>query len=402
VLTIQYLEDSPDLVQLDPTNAAEKLRIAYDHLPFTHLLIGWHLSTRLLETIRAEAERLGIQFLRWHPLLTGDGVFQPQLEWQAVGTTGQAIRGFEDKPEFTFVCPNHPAVQEALINRVDDLIQQGLYQGFFLDRVRFPSPTADPVRDLGCFCMHCQQKAAAAGLDLEQVQSIIVTHTHQENGRMTMVETLLGAKGDCIDEQLNESLQPFLEFRRKTISDFVAKVTAMIKDAKLERGLDCYSPSLTTLVGQDLGSLSERVDWIKLMTYAHTFAPAGLPYELSRLCDYLVTTTRLKPAEALGLISEVLDLPLPTTCDALEKDGLSPAALVSEVRRGIKTCKQPVLAGIELVDLKCDSQTRQDQLEADLQALHKVGSAGLAISWDLLHMPLDWLSLVKQVYGVGE
>jgi hypothetical protein len=398
VLTIQYLEYSPQLAQLDENEAVQRLRHAYERLPFTHLLIGWYLSTRLLETIRAQADQLGTRFIRWHPLLTGDGVFQPHPELRVVGTTGQAIRGFEDKPEFTFVCPNHPAVQEALLNRVEGLIQQGLYQGFFLDRVRLPSPSADPVRDLGCFCKHCQRKAAVAGLDLQQVQSVIIEHTRHENGRITMVQALLGAKDDCLDEQLNASLQPFLEFRRKTISDFVAMVAAIIKGEQLESGLDCFSPSLTALVGQDLGTLSERVDWIKLMSYAHTFAPAGLPYELSRLCDYLVTTTRLKPAEALSLMSEVLDLPLPTRRDALKKDGLSPAALVREVRRGIKTSKQPVLAGVELVNFEGDSQRRQDQIKADLQALQKVGAAGLALSWDLLYMLMDWLSLVRQVY----
>ncbi len=400
MLTLQYLEYSPKLAQLDENKVVERLRLAYERLPFSHLLIGWYLPPRLLERCRVEAELLGIRFLRWHPMLTGDGVFQPRLEFQVVGAAGRVIRGFDDKPEFTFVCPNHPAVQEALSLRVEGLLRQGLYQGFFLDRVRFPSPTIDPVGDLGCFCEHCQRKAAVAGLDLEQLQAIILERTRQENGRITMVQALLGVKGAGLDEALNASLQPFLEFRRQCVSDFVGMIATMIKEARLEIGLDCFSPGLTTMVGQDLESLSEHVHWIKLMTYAHTMAPAGLPFEISQLFLYLISTTRLKPDEALSLLSESLGLPLPTTRHALEKDGLSPTALVREVRHGVDACKVPVLAGLELVELDGAPQSRQTQITADLKALRGAGVAGLALSWDLLYIPLDWLSLVNQVYGV--
>jgi hypothetical protein len=184
------------------------------------------------------------------------------------------------------------------------------------------------------------------------------------------------------------------------VSDFIAMIAPMIKEAQLEIGLDCFSPGLTTMVGQDLGSLSEQVDWIKLMSYAHTFAPAGLPFELARLLDYLVANTRLTPVMVLSLMSELLRLPLPASRDALVKDGLSPDALVREVQHGAKLSKRPVLAGVELVELEGDSQSRQPQIIADLEALREVGAVGLALSWDLLHIPLNRLTLVRQIYGV--
>jgi len=400
MLTVQYLEYSPELAKLDAHSVIKRLRAAYERLPFSHLLIGWHLPPRLLEPCRVETDRLGIRFIRWHPLLTGDGVVQPRLDWRVVGATGRAIRAFDDRPEFTFVCPNHPQVQEAISTQLKQLIRQGLYQGFFLDRVRFPSPTTDPVGHLGCFCEHCRRKAAGLGLDLEQTQAIILEHTRHETGCITLVQSLLGARTGCPDEALNTSLLPYLEFRQHSVTDFVAIIAAMLNAANLEIGLDCFSPSLTNMVGQHLEALGAHVHWIKLMTYAHTFAPAGLPYELSHLVDYLVTTTRLKPPEVLTMMSASLGLPLPSTQEALVKDGLSPAALVSEVRDGVEMCNLPVLAGVELMDLEGTSQSRQLQLTSDLEALRGAGAAGLALSWDLLHMPLDWLSLVGQVYGV--
>jgi hypothetical protein len=401
MLTLQYLEYSPQLAQLDEDEVVDRLRAAYERLPFSHLLIGWCVPPHLVELCRLETERLSIRFLRWHPLLTGDGVFQPPLAWQTSGVTGRVINGFNNKPEFTFMCPNHPAVCEALSLRLEDLIRQGLYQGFFLDRVRFPSPSADPVGELGCFCEHCRQKATAIGLDLSHTQAVMIEHTRHEKGCIAMVQALLGARTGSADEELNASLQPFLGFRRRSVSDFVVSLTGLLKTGQMEIGLDCFSPGLTTMVGQDLESLSAHVDWVKLMTYAHTFAPAGLPFELSRLLDYLVSNTRLKPEQGLSLMSESLGVPLPSTPESLSMDGLSPAALVSEVQRGVELCKLPVLSGVELVDLVGNSLSRPAQIKADLVALRGTHAAGLALSWDLLHIPLEWLSLVNQVYGVA-
>ena len=77
LITIQYLENSPEISQLELKLVVNKLRAAAERLPITHLLIGWQVPMPLLEACRKEAERLGIRFLRWQPLLTGDGVLQP-------------------------------------------------------------------------------------------------------------------------------------------------------------------------------------------------------------------------------------------------------------------------------------------------------------------------------------
>ena len=71
-ISIQYLENSPEIAQLDLKLVVNKLRAAAGILPFTHLLIGWHVPMSLLEACRMEAELLGIRFLRLQPLLTSD------------------------------------------------------------------------------------------------------------------------------------------------------------------------------------------------------------------------------------------------------------------------------------------------------------------------------------------
>jgi hypothetical protein len=179
--------------------------------------------------------------------------------------------------------------------------------------------------------------------------------------------------------------------------DFLAIVSNTLQQAHLELGLDCFSPSLTNMVGQDLAAMSELVDWIKLMTYAHTFAPAGLPYELSGLIHYLTSTTHLSEAQSLELVSQITGLQLPSNVGSLKTDGLSPASLENELRRGIEACSVPVLAGMELARLGGITSQNPRSIQADLVGLKKANPAGLAISWDLLHIPLEWLDLVRQV-----
>lgn len=125
MITIQYLEPSPNLIDLSSDAVVEKLRLAYEQLPFSHLLIGWNMPDHLLEACRIEALRLGVRFLRWHPLLTGDGVFKPQPAWQVLGLSGEPVRRHREMPEFTFICPNHPQVGEAIEQRIHDLLPQG-------------------------------------------------------------------------------------------------------------------------------------------------------------------------------------------------------------------------------------------------------------------------------------
>ena len=397
MISLQYLEDNPDLPERDIHAVTAKLKATADRLPISHLLIGWHLPSRLLEACRKEAERQGMRFMRWHPLLTGDDVFHPGSKYQVIGARGHTVPGYQGKPEFTFACPNHPEVQEALSQRMDELLKEGVYQGFFLDRIRFPSPAAHPLDDLGCFCEHCRTKATAAGLDLEQVRKTVTELDETSPGRQSLVRTLISAVHAHPAGERRRSLQSFLEFRKQSVNDLVAMLCQTLRHAGMEIGLDCFSPSLACMVGQDLGALSDHVDWIKVMSYAHTWATAGIPYELSGFSDYLTRAGDLTPERILDWISNTVDLPLPATRRLLEKNGISSTALEKELRRGVRACRVPLLAGIELVQIEGVTALNDEQITSDLEAARRAGTAGLSISWDLWDIPLERLDLVNRV-----
>ena len=396
-LAVQYLEDGPHVAAIGVDEARARLRAAFERLPISYVLLGWNVPRALLGACRKEAIRAGARLFRWHPLLTGDGTFVPRPEWQAVGLDGKPVPGFRGLPEFTFVCPNRPAVREAVLGHLADVLRSGDYDGVFLDRIRYPSPAADPARLLACFCDDCRQSAAAEGLDLEDARRHIQELLAQPEQASVFVRALLDplATGS-LDPNL-VALRAFLDFRVRSVTRFVQAAADLVHAQGLGVGLDCFAPSLAHMVGQNLGALNAHCDWIKIMVYGHTFGPAGLPFELLELADWLVGERAASEVEALERLSQAVHLPLPPTRTALREQGLVPEALAAEVRRARAAGVSQLLAGIELVELEGVTRLDPQQIAADLRAFRQAGADGLVLSWDLWHIPLERLDLVRTV-----
>ncbi|NPV87436.1 MAG: hypothetical protein HPY45_15660 [Anaerolineae bacterium] len=393
---LQYLEDSPELDRLDLQAVLEKLRRALDCLPLRSVLIGWRLPPGWLEACRQVCQQAGVRLLRWHPLLTGDGVFMPRPQWQTLGLDGAPIAGFGGMAEFTFVCPNHPEAAQASLRHVEEICAAGVYDGLFLDRIRFPSPAADPLRHLGCFCPHCVRRAAQEGLDLQEVQQHLRRMTETPQGRVELVGGLLAPA--VSNSPQTQALEALIAFRQRSVADFVARAARLAKDSAMEVGLDCFSPALTRMVGQDLTALGGCADWIKIMSYAHTLGPAGLPFELLGLLDALTGGADLPQTDALQLLARALGFALPPDRRTLQNAGLAPQALAEEVRRGVRAAAVPVLAGIELVEIAAVAHLDETGIAADVRAVRQAGAAGVVISWDLLHIPLRRLEILRRVW----
>ncbi len=396
ILTIQYLEDGPGVRTIAPVVAATRLREAFACLPLTHVLLGWNLPGPVIDACRQETARGGARLYRWQPLLTGDRTLMPRREWQTIGLAGDAVPGFQDMPEFTFLCPNRPAVREAVLAHLRQLCRTGQYDGVFLDRIRYPSPASDPGHALACFCRDCRRAAAEDGLDLDDAQRRIQSLLDAPGGRAGFLHALLGPAAPTDGDLGLEALGQFLRFRARSVTAFVALAAEVIGESGLEVSLDCFSPSLAWSVGQDLGALDAHGAWIKAMSYGHTLGPAGMPFELLGLAEWLVAAGASEPA-ALATLSSASGLPLPPTRAALRDRGLSATALAQDLRKGRAAGVNTLLAGIELVDLEGVTALTASQIRADLRAILDTGVDGLSLSWDLLHIPLERLSLVREV-----
>ena len=395
ILTIQYLEDGPGARAIAAGDAAARLREAFARVPLTHVLLGWNLPGSIVSACRQETARAGARLYRWHPLLTGDGTLAPRREWQTVGLAGKAVPGFQDMPEFTFLCPNRPGVGEAGLAHLRRLCRTGWYEGVFLDRIRYPSPANDPGQALACFCSDCRRAAAEEGLDLDEAQRQIQALLRSPGGRANYLHALLDPAASVDADPDLQALGRFLRFRAHSVSRYVALAAKLVREHGLEVGLDCFAPSLAWSVGQDLGTLDAHGDWIKAMSYGHTLGPAGMPFELLGLAEWLVHSGDSEKA-ALTMLASACGLPLPATRAALRQEGLSAAALSQDLNKGRAAGVNTLLAGIELVDLEGVTWLRESQIRGDLHAILDTGVDGLSLSWDLLHIPLERLSLVRE------
>jgi hypothetical protein len=396
-IAAQYLEDSPQLAQLSPQAVRDHLREAAQRLPLARLMLGWHLPQPIMDAVADEARRLEICLYRWHPLLSGDGVFLPRPEWQTLGLDGSLVEGFRGLPEFTFVCPNKIPVQEAVMVHLAETLKPP-YQGVFFDRIRFPSPAGSPISHLACFCADCCRAAQETlGFDLEAFQRSLFAYLADKEAPRLLAGSLLGEISPEMPAALSQGLRRFFRFRCHSITGLVGQAVELAHSRGMKVGLDCFSPILTHMVGQDLSALALKSDWIKVMVYAHALGPAGLPYELHGLASFLRDHAGLAEGEALAFLERRLGFEMPASFLSLQERGLSSPALVTEIERAKRQGVRRLLAGLELVEISGACTLQADQIQQDWQAVLRAGPEGLVLSWDLWHIPLERLELVSKI-----
>jgi hypothetical protein len=382
---VQYLEcPCPDTT---PNAARRRLHQACQRLPISLVLLGWELPPALEEAVAEETARQGALLYRWQPWLTSDSHTDLPPEWVMVGPDGTPLPGQADNPTFTFVCPNHSGVADFLTERLEGIAASGLFHGVFLDRIRFPSPVENPAVRLGCFCRYCTRLATDMGLELEPVRRYLQSAFSDKDSARQLVLGLLGK----FDSPGNP-LKAFLDFRAHSITRTVTAARRQADLLGLSLSLDCFSPILTRMVGQDLQSLDRVCDWIKLMIYPRVFAPAGFPFELLSLATWLVHAGWME-SETKDILAEATGLPFPENLTALRQSGFGAGTIAHEIERGRFLGVTHLLAGIALVELKAIHESTPEQVQADIKAAR--AADGLVISWDLWHTPLEHLDTIR-------
>jgi len=370
---VQYLE-APDPEGL---RTAEEVRRRLEHalstLEITAIIVGWHAPPTQLSICRELATEAGVALYRWHPVMSGDQAGRLNA---VVGLDGQPVTAHDDNPDFRFGCPNDPHNRALVLNELSRVIDSGLFDGIFLDRIRFPSPTRDPLRDMGCFCDNCKSAARAVDLDLDHVRNRLTQTLQVAASAVAWLGSSL-TPGVDIRHAVDADglLERFLRFRERSIVSVTAALSDLVRKAGMQLGLDCFSPSLTRLVGQALPDLEHHADWTKVMTYAHTNGVAGLPYEFGLLATWWKQNHGALPDQAL--IQAPLD---------------------AEFARAREACSHPMLAGIETVELPGVASPTSAQLTNGIAAARGHGLDGIALSWDLWHTPPERLEVVTSAW----
>ncbi len=394
-IAIQFLEPCTKVVEYDPELVKEKLHTALSILPISIVILGWDIPKHFVEICREETRKCGIKLYRWQPLLTSDGELPVRQDSRVIGMNGNPIPGFNNMPSFTFMCPNHIPYRKELLDHLADILRSGIYDGIFLDRMRYPAPTRDLNNSLSCFCPSCQKAAREVDLDLNRVRLKIGKLISTTKGRCELLRSLLtpGSVDHSSDEE--NPIAKFLTFRAGCITGIVREAAHLARSFGVGVGLDCFSPTLTWSVGQNIHAIDQSCDWFKPMSYLHTFAPAGLPYELNEMITFLGGSTMQEKLNNLTLISQIIGFPLPKVRSVLMEKGLDALALTREIAKGKRSTSTPLLVGIELVDLTGITWIDQDQLKKDVQAILRSTADGIVISWDLWHIKTEHLITIK-------
>jgi hypothetical protein len=396
-IIVQFLEGGPASTACPPAEARRILREAFARLPIEAILLGWNLPPALVEACAEECRRAQAELYLWHPLLSGDGVFVPRPEWRTIGWNGARIADPRGRDEFTFVCPNRADARAEVLRHLEESLSAGFFQGVFLDRIRFPSPAADLTGSLACFCQSCAARAQSEGVDWPRVRKTLSGLLQNPEGRQRIVRFWLSAHAGSAAWSADEVLAQWAEFRNRSITGMVREAAALARVRGLKIGLDCFSPTLTPMVGQDLAELSASCDWIKGMIYLRAFGPATIPYEILDLAEGLHSSDAPDESGALANLAIAAGWELSSRAEEIRRGRLPSSILSAEIARGQEFCRCPFLAGLELAEIPGVAELDPVRLRKDWEALSAAAPAGVVLSWDLRHIPLERLEMVQQI-----
>jgi len=382
---VQLLEGGAASGAMSPDVAVARLREAGEQLPISDVCLGWGLPMALVEAVAGEAERQRSDLWLWHPFLSGDGRYQPGAD-RALGRAGTPIPAPGGMGEFAFDCPVRPDALAAALARLDEAAARHPWHGIFLDKIRWPSPSRDPSADLACFCDACHDAAAREGLDLGAVSAWLAHAASSPGGRISLVTALLqGGEAELLDH--------FLAWRSQRIAASVEAAAGHIAAARGPGGramvvaLDVFAPALARAVGQDIGVLAPRADFVKGMLYLGTHGPAGLSYELCRLARWLEAGGVGDPAASLSVL---LGAALPSM-DELCQGSLEAAVFEAQLDDLRRLAGPGAAAGIDAVAIDGLAVLPDAVLEEVVGEAARAG-VPVVLSWDLMAIPGDRLA----------
>jgi hypothetical protein len=382
----------------------KKLATAKESLDLDALIVWPDLNKKNLDLVSEICQDFKIKTYLWYPVLADVYAFKIKQE-QAVetfnGLQGYGKHGCWDKlgegeEDFLFLCPNDEGHIKRIFAQYQNILKESDFDGVFLDRIRFPSPSNGFELLFSCFCQFCQNKFHTTyGEDLEnyryQAKAVFEKFKTMDISDLRTCQSL----SDLI---IPGNLEKFYNFRKQNIYQVVKIFADKAKQLGKLVGVDLFAPSLAPLVSQDYRLLAKTCDWIKPMIYAHTRGPAGLPLELS--C-FMKAILNMNPAldedRFIREISRIIGVDLPIQINELLKKGIPENIICSEMKR-IKELdlreSVNIYLGLEAVQIPGLCHITEKILKKYLEYVKEADVKGMVLSWDLLKIPQENLKIV--------
>ena len=382
---------SPD--SLDPLSMVETVRRVLEEIDLDLLIVGFREAPEVFRKFCGSDRPVAEAFLWYGALSDIEGMEDSDLvvNWRGErsrGWRGWAENGGGVEETFRFVCANNPAAREKTVRRLRELLARYDFAGVFLDKIRLPSPANGVDETLSCFCGHCRDAARDVGLDLDSVIKVLADGAIDP--RASPPETRDEASS-WLEELVagNPILSHFLRFRFDSVTALVAALAEDARRMGRKVSLDLFSPCLAPLVGQDYRRLKRHCDWAKPMTYRLAQGPAGLRLEIPALVGGVASRFGLDEARIMewsarhaafdrDMLLETRERAVPISFIQAEIDAAVRALAPAPVYFGLELVRQPGVIDVDPAHVV-------DMVKAGSAA----NAAGLVISWDLMHAPID-------------
>jgi hypothetical protein len=379
---------------LDEQLMLDCVRRVREALDLDLLIIGFREAPDVFRRFCGPHRPVDSIYLWFSALSDIEGMAEDDLvvNWRGMrsrGWGGWAEKGGDVEETFRFACPNNPAVREKTTLHLRKLLIRYNFKGVFLDKIRFPSPANGADEMLSCFCGHCRRAAKAQGLDLDAVLSAFADLALDGNA-LSLHRSCSGHWLDSI-AAANPLLSRFLTFRSDSVARLVGELADECRRLGRSVSLDLFSPSLAPLVGQDYQDLKGRCDWAKPMTYRLARGPAGLRLEIQALIEGVARNFGFQEAQVIewsarhaGFDQEMLR--------QTREIAVPFAFMQAEIEAAVRALAPvPVYFGLELVRQPGVIDVKAADVIGMIEAGRAANAAGLVISWDLLHAPMEGL-----------
>jgi hypothetical protein len=197
-------------------------------------------------------------------------------------------------------------------------------------------------------------------------------------------------------EAANHLLARFLAFRAVSVARLVGDLANECRRLGRSVSLDLFSPSLAQLVGQDYHRLKGCCDWVKPMTYRLARGPAGLRLEVPALIEGVAQRFGLDEAQIVEWAARHASFDQNMLRQTRE-EAVPFTFMQGEIEAAVRAMTPvPVYFGLELVSQTSVIDVTPADVIGMIEAGHAANAAGLVISWDLLHAPIDGIRALAE------
>lgn len=242
------------------------------------IIIGWNTNTNLYKSSIEYIHKNNKEVYLWMPVFSEvSSISKSKIAIDYNGNIHKSV-SIADDEDFSFLCPIDDVNINNVINIYNKYFSELDFDGIFLDKIRYSSFANGFDSALGCYCELCRNEFHKYNIDIDNF-----IYGLQNNRKNILPDSYLSGRYNFEDSTINDVFR----VRANIITNSVKKLSNYFKSNNLKVGLDIYTPIFSYYVGQDIVELSKIADFIKLMIYRITNAPAGIEYEYNHFKNEL-------------------------------------------------------------------------------------------------------------------